>query len=628
MKADRKAKVQKNADGGRQTRFQKITQGVESQLERKTRNMTVRRSLIISFSFSVLVIIIVAVFGMVSIVRMNTRIHYLGEQALVATKLLSECKSTVVTAEDDLFTVATMQDMTQAAVNFKSVQQSLATVIGNVNSIVGLDMGDMNDSMTALLGELESTQNMGEDIYTDFSSGNKYDALAALSGDYSSSISKIKNSIIQASQEVDAKSTSYVENTKREFWIFLGVLGVLGMLSVVSIIYSEIMIIRRITRPVEKINVGAREIANGNLRSEIDYRRNDELGSICHELRRTTRNLNDYVAEINQQLEKMAEGDLAIESSTLEFKGDFVALKESIEHIITSMNETLYRIRRTSDEVASGSEQVASGAQALSQGATEQASSIQELSAGIAEISASVKNSADNTALARQKIGQTGSEIQQSNDQMKTMIEAMEEISKKSGQISKIIKTIDDIAFQTNILALNAAVEAARAGAAGKGFAVVADEVRNLAGKSAEAAKETSELIEASIQAVKKGYDVADQTARSLEQTASNVGETVAIINEIAGSAEDQAVSVVQISQGVDQISAVVQTNAATAEESAAASEQLSEQADMLKKLVDQFKLKESAGAGLYQQSAASSGDIPAYTDAGSPRELAFSEKY
>jgi len=250
---------------------------------------------------------------------------------------------------------------------------------------------------------------------------------------------------------------------------------------------------------------------------------------------------------------------------------------------------------QSSEQVSSGSEQVSNGAQALAQGATEQASSIEELSATITEIASNVKLNATSAADASIKVNHVSSELDVSNQNMQDMIAAMSKISDSSSQIGKIIKAIEDIAFQTNILALNAAVEAARAGAAGKGFAVVADEVRNLASKSAEAANNTTALIENSIKEVENGTKIADQTATALKKVvleATAVSNTVTLISQ---ASNEQANSINQITLGVDQISSVVQTNSATAEESAAASEELSGQAQILKSLVGKFKLKNQA---------------------------------
>lgn len=365
---------------------------------------------------------------------------------------------------------------------------------------------------------------------------------------------------------------------------------VIAALSVLMAIY----IIRGINRPVSELDNVARKIAEGDLDQSITYKSKDELGTLATNFNKTVGRLRNYVSYINEisgVLRQIAGGNLVFDL-TLNYEGEFAKVKQALEEISLSLNDTLGQINQAADQVSSGSDQVSSGAQALSQGATEQASSIQELAATINEISTQVKDTAANANEVREQTDQTGDQVATSNEQMQEMIAAMTEISDKSGQISRIIKTIEDIAFQTNILALNAAVEAARAGEAGKGFAVVADEVRNLASKSSEASKSTAALIEGTVQAVEKGTEIANATAESLFAVVESTKGVVASVDKIASAADQQADSIAQVTLGIDQISSVVQTNSATAEESAAASEELSSQAQVMKGLVGRFTLR------------------------------------
>ncbi|MCI8269497.1 MAG: HAMP domain-containing protein [Lachnospiraceae bacterium] len=360
-------------------------------------------------------------------------------------------------------------------------------------------------------------------------------------------------------------------------------------------VFFSFLIIRLIKAPISEIENAAIRMAEGDLDIEISYSSKDELGVLAEQVRRLIHKLQLIIDDENKFLAKMADGDFTVDSvCEKEYTGGFYPLLISFRGIAEKLNDTMLQINQSSAQVASGSEQVSTGAQALSQGATEQASSVQELAATINEISNKVKQNADNAQQANAKAGSVSSEMNVSNDKMQQMIRAMSDISNCSNEIGKIIKTIEDIAFQTNILALNAAVEAARAGAAGKGFAVVADEVRNLASKSAEASKNTSVLIENSLKAVENGIRIADETAQSLFQAVNGVNEMAGIIGQISEASSLQADSISQITTGIDQISSVVQTNSATAEESAAASEELSSQSQLMKSLVGRFKLKSS----------------------------------
>ncbi len=364
---------------------------------------------------------------------------------------------------------------------------------------------------------------------------------------------------------------------------------------VILVVFISVLIlfrynIKSIVNPILTITEASKNLSEGRLDFEIPYTSDNEIGVLSNTLNFSVKELEKYVNEIKNTMEMMAAGHLNV-STECEFRGEFQEIQHAILAFQNVMSNTVKGIQKAGILVATESERVSTGAQTLSQGATEQASSVEELVATTEDIRNHVEANEQSTKMANAQVTDVTTVILNSNEQMQNMIHAMENINASSNEIGKIIKTIEDIAFQTNILALNAAVEAARAGSAGKGFAVVAEEVRDLAGKSAQAAKNTSELIAHSTDAVHIGTEIAQNTADVLGGVVNSIQSVTDAIDHIAAVSNEQSESVEQVAEGINQISLVVQSNSATAEEGAAASEQLSAEAACLKELVDQFTL-------------------------------------
>lgn len=351
-------------------------------------------------------------------------------------------------------------------------------------------------------------------------------------------------------------------------------------------------VIGSIIKPLQTVTESSRNLSEGNLDFHIDVNSENEIGVLADSLNTSVQNLKLYISDITEVLDDMAAGNLGRESH-IQYIGDFVQIQKAIGAISNELSQTMEQIHSSATQVDSGSNQVAVGAQSLAQGATEQASEVDNLQQMIEQITDQINSNAESAAITTEEADKVGEKITICNNQMHEMAEAMEQISACSGEISKIIKTIEDIAFQTNILALNAAVEAARAGSAGKGFAVVADEVRNLAAKSADAAKDTTQLIEKTLQMVENGSNLTNLTQESLGSVVEGAELVTDQIKIISDASKEQEVAINRIKDSISQISTVIQSNSATSEESAAASEELAGQAQILKGLIGKFQLKQ-----------------------------------
>jgi len=388
------------------------------------------------------------------------------------------------------------------------------------------------------------------------------------------------------SSEGEARSKSNTELASSATFIMVVVI-IAGILIAVGL---GIFIAQNISRPLQKMVMAADKLALGDVNVNVDADTRDEVGNLASSFKKMIENIRNQA----MAAEKIAAGDMTV---FVDIRSENDLLGRKLYEIVETNNEVLGNIAIAAEQVASGARQVSDSSMALSQGAAEQASAIEQLTASLEEISSQTDLNARNANQANDLAEAAKNYAEQGNRQMQEMLRAMEEINESSANISKIIKVIDEIAFQTNILALNAAVEAARAGQHGKGFAVVAEEVRNLAARSANAAKETTDLIEGSIKKTEAGTRIANETAKALNEIVAGITRAASLVNDIAIASNEQATGIAQINQGVMQISQVVQNNSATAEESASASEELSSQAELLRESVGRFKLRKNSSS-------------------------------
>lgn len=470
---------------------------------------------------------------------------------------------------------------------------------------------EVKDKLAEVDSELKTLKNTGivsDELYQEYA-----DSLSAWGNVGYSIIEKIKggkiaeatdaiinectpalNNVVEIGKTLDDVTDLASASAVRFTIIFavagIGIIVVCLILAITLAKKTGARVLETILVPLREIEHVAEELTEGNLHSDLNYHSEDEIGRLAHSLRKSTRILGSYVDDIDRAMKLFSEGNFDVQPE-VEWKGDFIGILDSIMAFEGSMADTVIGIRHVSDKVLSGAEQVASSSSDLADGATNQAAVVEELTATVANVSEQVAQNAQSAKEISGKVEGLGNSILESNGKMREMVDSMNEINVASKEIDKIIATINEIASQTNLLALNASIEAARAGEAGKGFAVVANQVNVLADQSAQAAKESSSLIETSVKAVEKGMVIAGETAAQLEEVSENSKTITEEVANIADTLETQNKEIYEINQGIEQINDVVQNNSATSEECAAASQEMNSEAETLRDLIQKFQV-------------------------------------
>lgn len=556
------------------------------------KNLKIATKLIVAFGSVLALMVVMAVVSVLSTNKINNLVSMFYNKSYVNTQNAERISADIHTGAKNMLVAIIDGDPAETESRLRMANDNLTDAQEAVEFLKTNFRGDMNDVNTVaeqLQIVVDSYMEFSEDAYA----GRTEEAYALYE-------EKIVGALKVASDHADNIVAFAISNADTEYngarTTGITTEIVIAAATAVAVLIGIAMaayITKMIVSGVGQAERAAVNMSKGNFDNEITYDSEDEVGVLCKSIKNFSDGSKLIIDDISYVTGELSDGNFTVKSRCENaYVGAFSAILSSFNSLIDKLNEIIGRINESADQVSSGSDQVSGGAQALSQGATEQASSVEELAATIHIISEQINENAANAHEANDRTNVAVSEMGSANDKMKELVGAMDEISASSDETQKIIKTIEDIAFQTNILALNAAVEAARAGAAGKGFAVVADEVRNLAGKSAEAAKNTTSLIENTVAAINKGNslvtEVADKMSNAME--ASNV--VVDLNMKISEASKQSADSVTQVTVGIEQISSVVQTNSATAEESAAASEELSGQANMLKEMVSDFKFR------------------------------------
>ena len=556
------------------------------------KNLKIKHKLTIGFAVIALLIFCIQVFSVSGMISINAQNKMFMEKTLPNTDAVWSMRRDMISAQRYLLLALAEDDINLIEENLAKADEDAQNVtytfeLYKKNYRVSEKL--VNEFAETAFAMSEPRNKISELLRKNNNESNKAAANIYVN-EYKPALDKAAEILKQIDSEQIILSDKQYEKADKTFKGSAITVFLIFLFSIVIMAYIVTKIMRAIITPLNKIRLAVEDLANGDFSSELEYDSNDEFGITCKLIKESFNELKQDITAISKYMDLISNGDLSFKTEKT-FKGELSYIETSIDNLVDNMNRSFNTIMISSSEINSSAEQVSAGAQSLAQGSTEQASSIEELSATIAEITDQVNSNSENAIDAKNISKQTGESMQNALADMNEMVSSINNISDTAENIEKIIKVINDIAFQTNILALNAAVEAARAGEAGKGFAVVADEVRNLAGKSADAAKETTNLIEESINAVNDGQDVAKRAFEKFESVVLQTEKVVNKISDIAEQSEKQANNISQIAIGIDQISAVVQTNSATSEESAATAEELTSQANILYNTMQQFKL-------------------------------------
>lgn len=552
-------------------------------------NLKIKTKLILSFGFIAAILIGSLTLAFISLNSTTKGLTNIEQNTLYNTKLIADIRIDLLAMQRSLYQSVNSND---EALTMKMIDESMEYMMSvkDLMSKLKMDKMENNQTIDEVNALISQSAEYHEAIVQNLKNSNRDMAFQIMMNEQSPMFDDISLKLQKTSDMIQEESHNDVvsaQKSARNATIEIIILIIFGTAS--SIVIGS-TITYGITKPVNELMQVSRNLKNGLLKTDIEYKAKDELGVLADEFRQTLITLNDYITDISYVMREMAEGNFRAEL-TQKFKGDFQEIEASMNQFIKDMQGTLSHFNSAVEQVSGAAVQVSDASATLAHGATEQAGSINEISNRVSEVKEQVKENSKNSQQANHITVEATAAIENSNQKMQNLLSVMYDINNNSNEIIKIIKTIEDIAFQTNILALNAAVEAARAGEAGKGFSVVAEEVRNLATKSSEAAKNSTFLIESSTSSISEGVHYAEETANDLIDVVEMVKASSSSVTQIASASVQQSDLISQISANLLMISTAVDNNSAISEESAAAAEELSSQAKLMKKMIGKFRL-------------------------------------
>ncbi|SHI28598.1 methyl-accepting chemotaxis protein [Butyrivibrio fibrisolvens DSM 3071] len=556
-------------------------QSVSKKVSGIFRSAGVRFALVITF---MVVTAISSLWGVYSIYSRDLKADNIQGEIRIDIQALSKHFLWALSATTEEVRASELEKISEAFDDFNGYKESLSNVYDN---------DAMISQFYEHLAVVESNGKTLENMFSDGSSTNE-DIFEYFDGTLYPSINDVASDLKVVAQEI-------AEHGQAVFTRTLVITGVAAAMSLLIILTTVIYIVNSghnlansIVEPVTEVRNAASDMSNGKLDIKIDYRAEDELGILAHDLRKSTRYTASIVKDISESLDRMASGDFTKGTEHPElYIGDYKAIMDALDDISDRLSTTLSQVRESSSQVSSGAQNMSEGASALAEGATDQAAAIQQLTASVSTVTEQTRNVADAAKQSNEMAQKVKEDVDTSARKMHLVTDAMTRITEASKEIELVTNSIEAIAKQTQLLALNASIEAARAGDAGKGFAVVAGEISQLANQSSEAAKNTHQLISDTMDEISNGNEVVDETKAALEMVVESVNQVSEMMTTSGNMAKDQVVSMEQITDGIEQISNVVTSNSATAEESSAVSQQLSEESNMLNDLIDKFKVKQ-----------------------------------